>query len=140
MDKFTPQDLQQAVEDLSMLEYFPREPGAQAAIMRLLVQMVPHRKALRWLVDTFTNRIGKWHGPTELRAILCTRFAPRDGIESWSQIAGFSAEDGLARSLEAHKQLKADGTLPPSDEPLVKRLEAAKKRGGGMQRAGEVLR
>ena len=47
MDKFTPQDLQQAVEDLSMLEYFPREPGAQAAIMRLLVQMVPHRKALR---------------------------------------------------------------------------------------------
>lgn len=126
MAKFTPQDLQQAVEDLSMLEYFPREPGAQAAIMRLLAKIVPHREALKWLVDMFTNRVGKWHGPTELRAVLCTRYAPQDGIEAWSQIGGFTAADGEQRSLEAHEQLKIGGTVGVPVDPAVKRIAAGK--------------
>lgn len=125
MDKFTPADLQQAVEDLSMCDFFPREPGAQAAIMRLLAKIVPHRQALRWLVGEFTNKIGKWHGPAELRAVLCTRYQPQDGIEGWSQLSGYSASDAEERAINQHKQLKADGTIP--EIPEARRLIASAK-------------
>lgn len=126
MDKFNARDLQQAVEDLSTCDFFPREPGAQAAVMRLLAKICPNKAALRWLVDTFVNRIGKWHGPTELRAVLCTRYRPQDGIEAWSQIAGFTAADGEERSYAEHQQLKAGGTLPAAEVETLKQIASAR--------------
>lgn len=124
MANFNSHDLEQAIEDLAMCEFFPREPGAQAGVMRLLAKMVPSREALRWLVDTYTNRIGKWHGPAELRAVLCTHYAPQDGIEGWSQIPGYTAADGEERSFAEHRQLKDGGVLPAveEDELLRKRI------------------
>lgn len=120
MANFNTRDLEQAIEDLAMCEFFPREPGPQAGVMRLLVEMVPSREALRWLVDTYTNRIGKWHGPAELRAVLCTRYKPQDGIEGWSQLPGFTAADSEERSYAQHEQLKAGGTLPAPEKELLR--------------------
>ena len=106
---FSELDLQRAVDDLSMLRFFPGDPTTQAAIGKLLVRICPHREALRWLVETFVNRIGEWKGPAELRAVLCTRYQPHDGVEAWSQIAGFTAADGEERSYAEHRLLVSGG-------------------------------
>lgn len=125
MAMFSATDLDEAVEDLSMLEYFPREPGAQVAIMRLLAKMCPHRESLRWLVDTMTNRVGKWQGPMELRGVLCWKFRPSDGIEVSATIPGFTPADGEAKSLEAHGQLKTGGWIGAPEERKPSQLSRA---------------
>lgn len=117
MASFTPKDLAEAIEDLSICEFFPREPGAQAAIMRLLAKMCPHREALKWLVAAYTNKIGKWHGPAELRGVLCTRFRPADRIEAYSALPGYTPEDSEVAYLEEHKQLKEGGWVEIPDGP-----------------------
>jgi len=105
--KFSRNDLKAAVADLSMLRYFPADEGTRAAVAALLAAICPDKEALLWLVDEFTNRIGEWRGPKELRAVLSTRWMPADGIEATSEIAGYTPADGEARSLERHAQLKA---------------------------------
>lgn len=107
MYDISPIDLAEAVEDLAMCEFFPSDPAARASIMRLLAKICPHREALQWLVAAFTDRVGKWHGPVELRAILCTRYRPCDGIEAYSEIPGFTAQESESASLEQHELLKA---------------------------------
>jgi len=134
-DKFTPADLVAAIEDLSMCAYFPSDEGVRAAIMRLLARMVPDRQALLWLVQAYTDRIGKWHGPAELRAVLCTRFRPADGVEAFSSLPGFRPEDSEEQYLEQHEQQKigwtGDAPLQISAaQPLQQLIEGlAKKRG-----------
>ena len=128
LTKIDANDIARAVEDLSMCEYFPREPGAQAGIMRLLAAMCPSREALDWLVDRMVNQIGRWHGPAELRGLLCYRFTPADGIEASCTLPGYSAADGEERTYTEHQQLKAEGWIAegPGAE-MVRRLSAAKK-------------
>jgi hypothetical protein len=116
VDKFTPLDLETAIEELAMLQYFPADDGARAAIMRLLARMVPHREALIWVVRTMVDRVGAWKGPMELRGVLCTRFRPADGVEAFSTIAGFRAEDSEAAYLEEHTQRKV-GWITEPDKP-----------------------
>lgn len=102
--KITQADLKRAHQDLLMLAYYPQAAEAQAAIMRLLAKMCPHREALAWLTDTMVNRVGTWKGPAELRGVLCTRYRPADGIEMDSSVPGFTAADGEARSIEVHEE------------------------------------
>lgn len=135
--QFTNRDLQAAINELSMCEYFPSEAGARGAIQLLLARMCPDREALEWLVREFVDRIGKWHGPVELRGILCTRYKPADGIEASSSLPGYRPEDAYERHLEQHAQRKcggwlegAEGRAPelPMTEESMKLLEAAKTR------------
>jgi len=139
MATFDESDLEQAVDELSMLEYFPQNPGAQAATQRLLAKMCPSREALLWLVSTMVNRVGKWHGPSELRGVLCWKYPPADGISGDCSIAGFRPSDGEELSLNAHEQLKgggylgagedrAPGKLSPAGNTLKKLLSAGGKR------------
>ena len=115
-EKFTKADLQKAVDRLSMLEFFPSNPAASSAIMSLLVDMCPSKVALTWLIDTMVNRVGKWHGPTELRGVLCWKYPPADGIDATCSIPGFTPADGEAKSFDQHQQLKAGGWLSKDDE------------------------
>jgi hypothetical protein len=103
-DKFTKADLNEAVDALEMLEYFPKE--ARGAVMTLLRNMVPHKQALDWLVAECVNHIGKWPGPAELRGLLCTRYDPADGIDQWCSLPGYSAADAEAKALAEHEQRK----------------------------------
>ena len=103
-DKFTKADLNEAVDALEMLEYFPKE--ARGAVMTLLRSMVPHEQALDWLVAECVNHIGKWPGPAELRGLLCTRYDPADGIDTWCSLPGYSAADAEAKALAEHEQRK----------------------------------
>lgn len=101
-DLMTEKDLQEAVEDLSMLPYFPTE--ARGAVMRQLAKMCPHKTALKWLISQVVDRVGKWPGPSELRGILCSRYDSADGIDVWSTLPGYTPADGEARSIAEHEQ------------------------------------
>lgn len=95
--------IKQAVERMNILRYFPSDPGAQLEIMRLLERMVPSERALEWLVSTMIDRVGEWQGPVELRGVLCAKFRPKDGIEAWSTIPGFTAADSEAQTAWIEK-------------------------------------
>jgi hypothetical protein len=107
--KFTAQDLDTAIADLSMCQFFPADEATRSSIQLLLVKMCPNREALTWLVDQFVNRIGEWRGAVELRAVLCWHYRPADGIEATSAIAGYSADDGERANYDQQQQLKAGG-------------------------------
>ena len=137
-EKFSHRDLEQACDDFAMLAYWPAE--ARASVMRLLAQMCPHREALRWLVAEVVNHVGKWPGSAELRGILCSRYEPADGIDQWSELAGYRAEDGEARYLAAHEAQKAierSGALADESRAMIRQLAAAKKMPGAQQEAAK---
>lgn len=88
-----PKKVIEAVDRLGSLAMFPSSPGARAEIMALLERMVVNDTQLDWLVRTMIDHVGTWHGPKELRAVLCTRFRPADGIEEYSALPGFTPAD-----------------------------------------------
>jgi hypothetical protein len=119
-DLFTEQDLVQAVDDLATMPYFPTE--SRGSVMTLLRKMCPHRTALRWLVAEAVNHVDKWPGLAELRAILCMRYDPADGIDQWSTLPGYRADDAEMKHLEAHERLQANQQLAPESRQILKRL------------------
>lgn len=77
--KFTQKDISTAIGELSMLRWFPSDEGARVAVRTLLAKICPSLEALRWLVDQMAL-VGEWQGPRELRAVLCRKFTPADGV------------------------------------------------------------
>lgn len=78
----TPKLFRDALDELSLLKFFPSEPGARAALLRMLCQMVAGPTELRWLIDTVLRYHNEWPGPLELRGIYCTHYKPKDGVEA----------------------------------------------------------
>lgn len=117
MELISEKDVKRAIADLSMCQFFPSDPSTQAAIGVFLCRICPHRQALEWLVRTFVDRVGKWEGPVELRAVLATRFRPSDGIEAYSKLAGFTPEESETAALEQHEQRKVGGWVQGEEPP-----------------------
>ena len=122
--KPTLQDIENAVESLGavgLVKYFPSDDRTVQVIMHELQRMVPTVEALNWLVEQFIRKIGAWHSLKELRAVLCARYEPLDGIHAISELPGYTPGDAQAmreqalfdqqavtdakRMLEARKQL-----------------------------------
>lgn len=97
----------QKVAELGVLPRFPSDQDARLVILRTLAEMVRDEAALDWLITRAINLWNKWEGIRELRAIYCSRFTPRDGIESTSAIYtdGVPPDPLLPRPL-----------LPPAEE------------------------
>lgn len=119
-DLFTEQDLIEAVDDLGTMPYFPVE--SRGSVMNLLRRMCPTRTALRWLVAEVINHVDKWPGLAELRAILCSRYDPADGIDQWSSLPGYRADDAEMKHLEEHERFQADRQLAAEPRQILKRL------------------
>jgi hypothetical protein len=82
MSLFTTEDLERAIGGLRLLRFNPlADPQATAALMEELAAMCPHRQALEWLAKRAPNVYTEWPGLRELRALLCSRFKPADGID-----------------------------------------------------------
>jgi hypothetical protein len=126
-EKFTADDLRVACNDLATLPFFPQE--AKASVVTYLARMCPHKRALRWLVDEVVNHVRSWPGLAELRGILCNRFDPADGIDQWSTLPGYRAEDNEARYLEGHEEQKRQ-ELNGSFHEDLRNMAAAKQLGG----------
>lgn len=90
----TQRDIENALDRLAILQYWPSDPVARKGIGLLLERIVDRADKLEWLVETMINRVGTWHGPMELRGVYCTRFKPADGIEAnCISSSGFTAVD-----------------------------------------------
>ena len=64
------------------IRFFPSEPEARFGIAEALVKMVSTEDHLRWLVSRLPELYTEWPGLLEVRAVFCTRFKPRDGVEA----------------------------------------------------------
>jgi hypothetical protein len=125
-EPFSAADLDRACDELGMLEFF--RPDLRAPVMRLLRDMCPHKRALRWLVEELVNHVGKWPGPAEVRGLLCSRFDPADGIDQWCSLPGYTAAEQEEKHLERHKQLKnAEGYVADESRDVIRLLGEGKK-------------
>lgn len=106
--KPTLHEIHQVVESFDALEFFPRDSAAaKAAVIKLIAAMVGTVEQLAWLQSAMLNRVGRWHGPKELRAVFCTRFRPADGLEvEYSTVAGFTPADSENIALQQASNLK----------------------------------
>ena len=88
-DKFealNPLDVAKVVTELSVLQYFPSDIDARAAIAKDLADICPNIHEARWLAKRMRQLFAEWPGPRELRAVYCSRNKPRDEIEAGSSI------------------------------------------------------
>ena len=76
---------------LRMLKYFPADKNAHTALVGLVCSMATTEDQVRWLVRRTLALYNEWPGPLELRAVFCSKYPPRDGINAYSQIY----EDGI---------------------------------------------
>ena len=69
----------------SLLGFAP-QGAAQAVIVTAMVKMCSTREQLAWLVNRAAELYSTWPGIPALRQILCSKYKPKDGIESsWSE-------------------------------------------------------
>jgi hypothetical protein len=111
--------LADACDDFATMPYWSE--AARASVMRYLAEMCPHREALRWLVRQVVNYAAKWPGLAEVRGILCQRYDPADGIDGYSTIPGYRADDAEMRYILRERQ--AFAALPPPGEALAQLVE-----------------
>lgn len=83
-----------AIDDMAAMKFFPRDQRARAAIARLIKDFVTTGDQARWLARRMVVLYDAWPGPREMRALFCSRWKPRDGIEATSAIYpnGFPSE------------------------------------------------
>jgi hypothetical protein len=133
MTRIEIKDLELACDEFAMLEYWRSE--MRPAVMKLLANMCPNPKALRWLTAEVVNHVGKWPGPAELRGLLCTRYDPADGIDQWCSLPGYTAQDAEAKSIAEHEQRKMQesigGYVADESKEMVRQLGAGLKAIGG---------
>jgi hypothetical protein len=126
-DKFSIDNLRDAVDDLATIPFFPKE--SRASVQREMAKMCPSYKALRFVVDTAQARCTQWPGMAELRGLLCSRFDAADGIDQpHCSIQGFTAEEAEARFLEG---IKPQRKLSAESKEMIRQLGAGLKAIGG---------
>lgn len=109
------------IADLSILRFFPNEPAARLAIVRMAGEMADNEEQVRWLVRRTLNLHNEWPGPLEFRAVFCSKFRPRDGIEKHSEIY----PDGIPSEKPAVPSLPS-GAVNPRIANIVHELAEVK--------------
>jgi hypothetical protein len=114
--KPTPKQIMQDVDRLSVLRFFPQSEQGRIALAELVDRMVSTVDQLEWLVLTLIDRVGTYLGSDQIRAVFCTKFRPKDGIE-----ANLSSENPLYQTAE---QCEERERLHASDEIEAQRYLA----------------
>ena len=78
-----------SLERLSILKLFPMDDAARTEIVSIACEMAETNDQIDWLATCCRNVWNQWEGPREFRALYCSRFRPRDGIEAYSQLERF---------------------------------------------------
>jgi hypothetical protein len=112
-------DVRKAAEkiaQLGMLSFFPTEQNARAGVVALVCEMAETNDQVGWLVRRCLQLWSKWEGPAELRAVFCSKFRPRDGVDCYSQLEQFA--DGIPAEIEsAAPRLAITGSQAPKFLP-----------------------
>lgn len=108
----TQKGIQRGIGTLSLMKFFPGDEDFRAALIELLGEMCHDDEQVLWLAKRMRNLYQEWPGAHELRAVLCARYIPRDGIEVNSAVY----LDGVPSESE-ERQLQIEGptllALPP---------------------------
>lgn len=89
------------------LKYFPSDPHARTGIAEEIAEMASDIEQVRWLVQRVPKLHSDWPAMREVRAVFCSKFKPKDGIEVYSQVYvdGIPSEKP-AQALLAAPELK----------------------------------
>lgn len=123
--------IEQAIDKMAMLKFFPIAPGTRAAIMELIGELCQDDSQVEWLAGRVVELYNEWPGPAELRAVYCSRWRPRRGPDSASAVylEGIPSEkrDNMP-SITAgdRKQISGPVSNDPSLVAIVDKLAAAK--------------
>ena len=127
-EKFTIKDLEQACDDLqAFCPFFPKDQ--RQSVMTMFRRMIPHKRALRWLIDELCDNVGNWPSGADLRGLLCSRFDAADGKDpGFCTLAGYTAAENeakyYARNEEDQKFLNAP--LAPEVKEMIRQLAEKK--------------
>ena len=85
-----------AINRLATLRYFPSDKGVKVELAKMLNEMCSTDEQVEWLANRTTQLYTEWLGPAELRAVMCSRYCPADGIEADSAVfsEGIPSERG----------------------------------------------
>ncbi len=106
----------ESLSELSLLPYFPTDESARAALVGLMSSAASNNEQIEWTVAKCLAHWDKWEGPHELRALLCSKFRPADGVEVYSRLPQFA--DGIPSDDDDRNQTLIGGAgevkrLPP---------------------------
>lgn len=85
-DPLTPEKAARGVNKLALMAFFPGDPEVRSALVEILLEMVDTNEQLDWLVKRALKLYAKWPGVGEIRALYCSKWKPKDGIETYSSI------------------------------------------------------
>jgi hypothetical protein len=75
--------LKAAVAELGVLRFWPKGEAEANTMMKFFDRMVNTPQQLRWLVDTLIDQVGTYDGTDQIRAVFCSQFQPKDGIQAY---------------------------------------------------------
>jgi len=103
------------------MKFFPGDVDARMGIVEAIGEMASDLDQVRWLAKWLPKRYQEWPGMHEVRALFCTKFKPRDGVEVYSTVYldGIPSERETeplalksgARQIEAGEPVSADPEL-----------------------------
>src|SRR5271166_5469024 len=95
--------VEQAVTEIAMTPFFPgSDDESRAVLLSHLDQICSTDDQVRWLANRFTIVFPKWPGLRELRALACSKFRPKDGVEIYSE----AYPDGIPSEAESRPMLE----------------------------------
>ena len=68
------------------LRFFPSDPHARIGIAKEIVAMCSSIDQVKWLVARLPKLFSEWPAMKEVRSVLCSKFRPADGIETYSEV------------------------------------------------------
>jgi len=78
--------VEQATAEICLMPFFPSsDVHARAMVLRYFFDLCNDDEQVLWLAKRYVTLFTKWAGLRELRAVACSKFKPRDGVEVYSE-------------------------------------------------------
>lgn len=128
------------------LKFFPSDVEARVGIAEQISAMAGDEDQVRWLVSRISQLFTDWPGMLEVRAVFCTRYKAKDGVEAalGSASPAFASlcadeHESLAQ-ISAPRSRKITGEIAPVSadiemQELIARCAAPKNPLAGVKRA-----
>lgn len=101
------------------LKFFPTDPDARIGIAEEILAMASYLEQVRWLVGRVPKLYAEWPGTLEVRAVFCSKFPAKDGIEPSSAVylEGIPSERDQAGRLPPAPLLRLAAGEPVTGDP-----------------------
>lgn len=103
------------------MKFFPSEPDARIGIADEIAAMATDEEQVRWLVSRLPKLYREWPAMHEVRAVFCSKFRPKDGIEVYSETYadGIPSEREALLALPAAQPKQLPAGEPASASPSI---------------------